>query len=321
MKKLIISAALLAAFAANAQTFPDKTLTIVVPFAAGGAADTTGRIYADSLSKILGKAVIVENVAGAGGAIGHARVKSATADGYTIGLGHSGTLAAAVTVNPKLPHNPKTDFDYIGIGASTPNIVFFKKDFPANTLQEFIKIAKERQDKLTMGHSGNGAASHITCLQFFSLIGVKPTYIAYRGFGQTINDILGGQIDGSCDLVASVSGQVQAGSVKAYAVAAKERSETVPTVPTAIEGGLPEFVSETWTGFFVPKGTQKAVTDVLQAALLKANDDPEVKKRLSLIGARLPRADERGSAAMFKIVSQDIDTWAEILKKAGFVPE
>jgi tripartite-type tricarboxylate transporter receptor subunit TctC len=306
---------------ARAQIFPERPVTMIVPFAAGGAADTTGRILAEALGRALGKSVVVENIGGAGGAIGGSRVKSAAPDGYTIGLGHTGTLAAAVTVNPKLPYNPKSDFAYLGLVASTPNIVFFRNDLPAANLKEFIALAKQKQGALMMGHSGNGAASHITCLMFFGLIEVKPTYVPYRGFGQTINDIIGGKIDGSCDLVASVSGQVQSQSVKAFAVAAKTRAETLPGVPTSEEAGLPEFQAETWTGLFVPKATPKPVLDILQGAVAKALDDPEVAKRLVTIGARAPRPDERGGPAMQALVASEVDRWAAILNKAGFKPD
>ncbi|MGL4812962.1 MAG: Bug family tripartite tricarboxylate transporter substrate binding protein [Beijerinckiaceae bacterium] len=306
---------------AAAQGFPNRTVTIIVPFAAGGAADTTGRILADGISKVLGQNVIVENIGGAGGSVGVTRVKNAAPDGYTIGLGHTGTQAAAVTTTPKIQHNPRTDFAYLGLVASTPNIIFVRNDFPAKDLKEFIAKAKEMQDKLTLGHSGNGAASHMTCLHFFGLIGVKPTYVPYRGFGQTINDIVSSKIDGSCDLVASVSSQVQGGSVRALVVAAKERAEAVPNVPTAPEAGLPEFIGETWTGLFVPKGTPKDVFETLQAAVGKALDDPDVQKRLRGIGVRVPRPDERGGAYMQKLVETEIDRWADILNKAGFKPD
>jgi len=306
---------------AGAQAFPERPITMIVPFAAGGAADATGRILAEGMGKALGKAVLIENAGGAGGATGTARVKNAQADGYTIGLGHTGTLAAAVTVMPKLPHNPRADFAYLGIVAATPNIIFVRKDFPANNLKEFITYAQANKDKLTFGHSGNGAASHMTCLQFFGLLQAPPTYVPYRGFGQTINDIIAGKIDGSCDLVASVAGQVQSGLVKAYVVAAKDRSPTLPDVPTAAEAGLPEFVAETWTGLFAPKNTPKPILDILENAVATALSDAEVVKRLNTIGARVPNADERGGPTMQKLVNTEIDRWAEILNKAGFKPD
>lgn len=321
-RAILAGVLLCAGFAStSAQTFPERPITMIVPFAAGGAADASGRILAEGMGKALGKAVIIENAGGAGGATGTARVKNAQPDGYTIGLGHTGTLAAAVTVMPKLPHNPRSDFAYLGIVAATPNIIFVRKDFPANDLKEFIAVAKQKKDLLTFGHSGNGAASHMTCLQFFGLIQAPPTYVPYRGFGQTINDIIAGKIDGSCDLVASVAGQVQSGLVKAFVVAAKDRSQTLPEVPTAAEAGLPEFVSETWTGLFAPKNTPKPILDILEKAVATALNDPEVATRLSTIGARLPNADERGGATMQKLVNSEIDRWADILNKAGFKPE
>ena len=311
----------LSSFAAEAQTFPARPISLIVPFAAGGAADTTGRIVAEALGRVLKQTVVVENIGGAGGAIGVTRVKNATPDGYTIGLGHTGTQAAAVTTTPKIQHTPRVDFAYLGLVASTPNIIFVRNDFPAKDLREFIAVARQMQDKLTMGHSGNGAASHMTCLHFYGLIGVKPTYVPYRGFGQTVNDIIGSKIDGSCDLVASVTGHVQGGSVRALVVAAKERAESVPNVPTALEAGLPEFLGETWTGLFLPKNAPKEVFETLQTALGTALEDPEVKRKLVAIGVRIPRSDERGGAYMQKLVETENDRWADILNKAGFKPE
>lgn len=306
---------------AIAQGYPNRPITMIVPFAAGGAADTTGRVLADAMGKALGQTIIVENVGGAGGAAGGNRSKNAAPDGYTIGLGHSGTHAASVTVNPKLPYNPKTDFTYLGLVAVTPNIIFVRNDFPAKDLREFIAVAKEKQDKLSFGHSGNGAASHTTCLMFFGLIGVNPTYIPYRGYGQTVNDIISSKIDGSCDLVASATGHVQGKAVRALVVGAKERSEAVPDVPTAAEAGLPEFLLETWTGLFVPKGTPKEITDRLDQAYATAVADPEVRRKLVAIGARPPKPEERGGTYMQKLVESETDRWASILAKAGFKPE
>ncbi len=306
---------------AGAQSFPERPITMIVPFAAGGAADATGRILAESMSRALGKNVVVENVGGAGGATGSARVKNAQPDGYTIGLGHTGTLAAAVTVTPKLPHNPRADFAYLGVVAAAPNVIFVRKDFPAATAQEFIAVAQRKKSDITFGHSGNGAASHITCLLFFGLIKASPTYVPYRGFGQTVNDIIGGKIDGSCDLVASVSGQAQSGLVKALVVATKERSPTLPDVPSAVEAGIPEFQAETWTGLFAPANTPSPIRAILEKAVATALNDPEVAKRLSTIGARVPTPEERGDATMQKLVNSEIDRWADILNRAGFKPD
>jgi tripartite-type tricarboxylate transporter receptor subunit TctC len=319
LRRLVIAATVSTALAslASAQPFPERAMTMIVPFAAGGAADTTGRIMADAMSKHLGQTIVVENVAGAGGATGSLRGKTAKPDGYTIGLGHMGTHAASVGSNPKLGYDPRTDFDYLGLVSTTPNIVFVRKDFPANTLAEFAAYAKAKGPDLKMGHSGIGAASHITCVLLFQIIGAEPTYVAYRGFGQTINDILSGALDGSCDLVASVSGQVQGGAVKAFAVATPDRSPIIPDVPTAREAGMPEFAAETWTGLYVPKGLPAAVLAKLRDAVAKSLADPAVQERFLKIGATVPKADRQGGAVMQKLVEVEVDRWVAILKKAG----
>ena len=302
---------------ANAQTYPDRTITLVVPFAAGGGADATGRIIAEAMAKHLNQSIVVENVAGASGAIGHGRVKNAAPDGYTIGLGSMGTLAASVAINPKLKFDSRQDFEYLGLVNSTPNIVFVRKGFPANTLSEFTDYAKAKGRDLKMGHSGTGTISHITCVLLFQLIGAQPTYVTYRGYAQTINDILSGSIDGSCDLVTSVSGQVSAGTVKGFAVAADERSPAVPGVPAAKEVGLPDFKAETWMGLFAPNGTPAPVLAKLKDALDKSLNEAAVQKRFADIGAAVPKPDRRGGEYMLKLVGSEVDRWGGILKKAG----
>jgi tripartite-type tricarboxylate transporter receptor subunit TctC len=275
---------------------------------------------ADAMSKHLGQSIVVENVAGAGGAVGSTRGKSAKPDGYTIGLGHMGTHAASVGVNPKLAYDPRKDFDYLGLVSTTPNIVFVRKDFPANTLAEFAVYAKAKGKDLKMGHSGIGAASHITCILLFQIIGTEPTYVPYRGFGQTINDIMGGSLDGSCDLVASVSGQVQGGAVKAFAVATPERSPVIPDVPTAKEAGMPDFAAETWTGLYVPKGLPADVLAKLRDAVAKSLADPAVQERFLKIGATVPKPERQGGDVMLKLVESEVTRWVDILKKAN-LPE
>ncbi len=312
-----LSALIAAHGEADAQTYPDRTITLVVPFAAGGGADATGRIISEAMAKHLNHSIVVENVAGASGAIGHSRVKNAAPDGYTIGLGSMGTLAASVAINPKLKFDSRQDFEYLGLVNSTPNIVFVRKGLPANTLSEFTDYAKAQGRDLKMGHSGTGTISHITCVLLFQLIGAQPTYVTYRGYGQTINDILSGSIDGSCDLVTSVSGQVSAGTVKAFAVAADERSPTVPDVPAAKEVGLPDFKAETWMGLFAPNGTPAPVLAKLKDALDKSLAEAAVQKRFADIGAAVPKPDRRGGEYMLKLVGSEVDRWGGILKKAG----
>jgi tripartite-type tricarboxylate transporter receptor subunit TctC len=301
----------------QAQTFPEKAISLIVPFAPGGAADTTGRLMAEAMAKHLGQAVIVENAGGAGGTIGVAKVKQAAPTGYTIGLGHMGTHAASVGTYAKLPYDPRTDFDYLGLVATTPNIIFVRKDFPGETLADFIAYAREKKSDLKMGHSGIGAASHITCVLLFQLIGVEPTYVPYRGFGQTIQDLAGGRLDGSCDLVASVTPHVKAGTVKALVVATPERSPVLPNVPTAAEAGFPAFAAETWTGLYAPKGLPEAALARLREAVAKGLADAVYIEKLRLVGATVPKADALGGPAMLKLVISEVPRWVDILKKAN----
>ena len=315
MKSILVAVTLVlsSAGAAFAQDYPARPITLIVPFAAGGAADAIARIMADGMSRHAGQPVIVENIGGAGGATGSARVKNARPDGYTIGLGSTGTHAAAVQVNPNLPFDPKTDFDYLGLVSTTPNALFVRKDFPASTLQEYVAYAKAKGKDLKLGHSGIGSAPHITIMLLSQLIGVEPTMVSYRGFGQTINDILSGTIDGSCDLVAAISGHVQGGSVKALVIAADERSPAFPSVPTASEAGLPEFKAETWTGLYAPKGTPPAALAKLSEAIAKTLADPASVKRLAAIGAGVPKSDRQGGAYMQQLVVSEVERWRKIL--------
>lgn len=302
---------------ALAQTYPERNITLIVPFAAGGASDVSSRIMADSMSKTLGQTIVVENVAGAGGATGSLRGKNARPDGYTIGFGHMGTHSASVAVNPKLPYDPRTDYDYLGIHLVTPNIMIVRKDFPANNLQEFIAYAKEKGKDLKMGHNGAGSLAHLTCTLFFQLIGVEPTYVVFRGFGQTINDILSGAIDGTCELVASVTGHVKGGSVKGFGVAADERSPVLPDVPTSTEGGLPAFKVESWLGLYAPKGLPPEILAKLREVAVKSLDDPDVQKKFLDLGGSVPKVERRGGDYMLATIKTDVVRWMEVVKKAG----
>jgi tripartite-type tricarboxylate transporter receptor subunit TctC len=314
---LTLAGALAVVAPVSAQTFPEKSISLVVPFAPGGAADTTGRLMAEAMAKHLGQTVVVENATGAGGTIGVAKVKNSAPSGYVIGLGHMGTHAAAMGTYAKLPYDPRTDFDYLGLVATTPNIIFVRKDFPGETLADFITYAKDKKSDLKMGHSGIGAASHITCVLLFQLIGVEPTYVPYRGFGQTVQDLAGGRLDGGCDLVASVTPHVKAGTIKALVVGTPDRSPALPLVPTAAEAGIPAFAAETWTGLYAPKGLPEAALAKLREAVAKSLVDPVYVEKLGNVGATVPNAAALGGPAMEKLVASEITRWVDILKKAN----
>ena len=301
----------------GAQTWPERTITAIVPYAAGGGSDVVTRIVVEQVSKDLGQSVIVENVTGAGGATGTLRGRNARPDGYTIGFAHMGTHASAVGTNPKLPYDPRTDFDYIGIAAISHSMIIVRKDFVADTLSEFIAYAREKGKGLKMAHNGVGSLSHLNCLYFFQLIGVDPTFVVYRGYAQTVNDILSGAVDGTCDFVISARNHIQAGALKAYGLANPERSPLLPEVATSKEGGLPEFLCEGWFGFYTPKGLPPSVLARLREAFAKALDDPGVVKRINDIGGELPKTADRGGDRMLEIVKRDIERWVAVVRKGG----
>lgn len=302
--------------AAGAQTYPTRTITMIVPFAAGGAADVTGRIVGETLGKYLGQTIVIENVGGAGGATGSQRGRNAPPDGYTIGLGHMGTHGAAVATNPRLPYDPRKDFDYLGIVNTTPNLIVTRKDFPADNLRQFIAEAKKRGKDLKMAHNGAGSLSHLTCVLFFKLIDVEPTYVIYRGFGQVVNDLLAAKVDATCDLAASVTGHINAGSVKGYGIAAPERSPAMPQIPTAAEEGLPDFQVQSWLGLYVPKGVPAPILAKLREAVEKTLSDPELQAKLAKVGGGVPKGDMRGADNMTKRVAFEVERWVKLLGPA-----
>lgn len=302
---------------ASAQAYPERNVTVIVPFAAGGASDVSARIMAEAMSKLLGQTFIIENVAGAGGATGTLRGKNAKPDGYTIGLGHMGTNAAAVATNPKLPYDPRKDFDYLGLINVSANLIITKKDLPVSSFKDLVAYARAKGKDLKMAHNGIGAISHLTCLLFFQTINVEPTYVVYRGFGQTINDIVSGAVDGTCDLVASAAGHIRGGSVKGFGIASDARSAALPDIPTSAEEGFPDFKVESWLGLYAPKGVPPAILAKLRDTILKAQDDPGVQQQFLTIGGSVPNKERRGGDYMQKLIESEVTRWVEVVKKAG----
>lgn len=320
MAKHLIAAALIFVMAgtcsAQAEDYPARTVTVIVPFAAGGPADITGRIVADIFSRHLGQKFVVENVGGAGGTTGATRAARAPADGYTILSGHLGTNALAPAFYPNLGYDPQNDFAPIGLTAEYPELLVVRKDFPANNLKEFVAYAKSNPDKLNVGHAGLGSVSYIGCLLLHAAIGIKPTMIPFTGTAPVLNAMLAGQVDYECDPVLGTLSQVQAGNVKALAVAAKKRSPLLPEVPTSHEQGLPEFDIAPFYAVFVPAGTPQAVVDKLADALNKGLNEPAVQKRLADLGADSVEQDRRGPKALAALVKSEAARLIPILKAA-----
>jgi tripartite-type tricarboxylate transporter receptor subunit TctC len=302
---------------ARAEDYPARTVTVIVPFAAGGPADITGRLVADIFSRHLGQKFVVENVGGAGGTTGALRAAKSAPDGYTLLSGHLGTNALAPAFYPNLGYDPQKDFAPIGVSAEYPEVMVVRKDFPANTLQEFIAYAKANPDKLNAGHAGLGSVSYAGCLLLNAAIGIKPTMVPFTGTAPVINAMLTGQIDYECDPVLGPLGQIQAGNLKALAVAAKKRSPLLPNVPTSHEQGLPQFDIAPFYAVFAPAGTPQAIVDKLADALNKGLAEEAVQKRLAELGAEIAEPSRRGPKALGELVKSEAERLLPILRTAS----
>ena len=301
---------------ALAGDYPARTITMIVPFAVGGPADITGRIVADIFSRRLGRSVVVENINGAGGTIGAQRAARATPDGYTILFGHMSTNALAPAFYPNLGYDPQKDFEPIGLAAEYPELLVVRKDFPARDLHEFVTYAKVNAGKLNVGHAGVGSISYIGCLLLNSAIGIKPTLVPFTGTAPVLNAMLAGNIDYECDPVLGTLPQVQAGAVRALAVAARQRSPMLPDVPTSYEQGLGEFDIAVKYAVFAPAGTPKPVVDKLAAALDDGLEEEQVKKRLAELGADSIEPSQRGPKPLADLVKSEAARLIPVLQAA-----
>jgi tripartite-type tricarboxylate transporter receptor subunit TctC len=318
LRLVLMLAAVSAVLARPAEAaYPDRPVTLVVPFAAGGPSDIIARIIAEHWSRTLGQQFVIENVTGAGGTVGVTRVMRAPPDGYTLLLGNLGTQAASVGLYPNLAYDPRTDFEFIINAAATPMLVVAKKDLPVKDFREFIAYVKANDAKLNYGTGGVGATSHLTCLYLDYLLGTKVTHVPYRGSGPALQALIGGQIDYVCDQTVGIVPSIQGGLVKGMVVATPERSPVLPDVPTSTEQGLPKFLATGWNLVLAPKGTPKAIVDQLNAAGMAALKDDLVRKRLLELGAVLPSAAEQTRASAAALVRSEVDKWVPVIKTAG----
>jgi tripartite-type tricarboxylate transporter receptor subunit TctC len=321
MKKTVLGLAaaisLALAGGAAAQGYPTKPVTMIVPFAAGGPTDIIARIVGDHMSKTLGQQVVIENVAGAGGTTGITRAMTAAPDGYTIAMGHLGTFSAAPATYPGLKYDPINGIQPIGLAGGTPILIVARKNLEANDLKSFVAAVKANPDKFNEAHAGLGSVSWTTCTLLKGQLGVpKLNAVAYRGTGPALNDLVSGQIDFMCDQIVSVSEQIKAGTIKAFAVASAQRSPALPDVPTTAEAGLPEYQIEAWNGIAAPKGTPKEAVDKLVDALNKALNDENTKKRLLDLGAVIPSATDRTPEGFGALIKRDAAKLDPALKNA-----
>jgi tripartite-type tricarboxylate transporter receptor subunit TctC len=307
--------------AASAQEYPSRVITVVVPFAAGGPGDTIGRLLAKTMEAKLGQPIVIENVLGAGGTIGTARVAKASPDGYTLLLGHTGQ-ATSVSLYRKLPYDPVEDFATIGLVTDVPMTLVGKPGFAPNTLQEAVALIRQQGDKIVFAHNGPGSVAHLCGLMFMRATKTKMTMVAYKGGGQVINDLIGGHIDFYCDPATGTTPYIQAKRIKAYAITGKTRLSTLPDLPTTAEAGFPGIAVTTWYGLYAPKGTPQPVVDKLVMALQAALADSFLIDWLTNQLSTAPVPRERPTpAAHLAHLKAEVASWATILKEAGVGPE
>jgi tripartite-type tricarboxylate transporter receptor subunit TctC len=324
--KLLLSAAASAivaiagVFSAAAQTYPNKSVTIIVPFAAGGPSDALARIMGDRMKTTLGQTFVVENVTGAAGSIGVGRAVKSAPDGYTISFGHLGTHVANGAIYP-LPYDMLTDLEPVVLLPSNPMVVVSRGNLPATNLKELIAWLKANQDKATAGTAGAGSGAHIAGVYLQTLTGLKLQYVPYRGTAPALNDLVGGQIDIIVDQASNSMQQIRSGRIRAYAITDSKRLKAAPEIPTAAEAGLPGFDMTLWSALWVPKGTPKDVIARLNAAAVEAMADDAVLKRLNDLGLEVPARDKQTPQALGVWHKAEIDKWWPIIKKAGIKPE
>ena len=302
---------------AQADQWPTRPITMVVPFAAGGPTDVVGRIVADRLSDVLGQQVLVENIGGAGGMNGAQRVAVADPDGYEVLLGTVGTQAYNQTLYKKPLYNAVDDFAPVVLIAEQPLVLVVNKDFPADSLKSFTEYVKTNAAKLSFGSGGSGSATHLGCVLLNSAIGVNVQHVPYRGSAPALQDLVAGRIKYLCDAVSTALPQIKAGTVKPLAVLAGHRSTVLPQVPTAQEQGLNGFEANNWIGLFFPRKTPESIVRQLHDATIKAMNVPALRVRMETIGTDLVTPDRTATDYLKRFVSSEIEKWAVPIKASG----
>ena len=321
-RALLLSATMVAgllSFSLNdavAQSYPTRPVTILVPAAAGGPSDSVARIVAESMTRVLGQQVIVENAGGAGGTLGAGRVAKANPDGYTLLLYHVG-VATSGTLYRKLPYDPATAFAYVGLIADVPMTIVARPDYPPKDIAELIAYVKQQKDKVTYAHAGVGSASQLCGALLMQALQTQMTTVPYKGTGPAMTDLMGGQVDLMCDQTTNTTGPIKSGKIKGYAVTSKTPVASLPDLPTLDSAGLKGFEVSAWHAIWAPKGTPQEILDKLAAALQAALKDPKVIERLTDLGA-VPVAPERATpAALEQHFQAEIAKWRPVLQAAG----
>ena len=324
MKTLLAALAATAIFAgispAAAQTYPARSITMVVPFAAGGPTDTISRIVSERMGKALGQTVVVENVTGAAGSIGVGRVARAAPDGYTLSIGHWSTHVVNGAVY-ELSYDLLKDFEPVAMIATNPQLIVTKTTVPASNLTELIAWVKANQEKVSVGTAGVGSASHVGGIYLQNIIGAKLLFVPYRGTAPAMQDLIAGRTDLMLDQAANSLPWVRSGKIRAYAVTAKTRMVAAPEIPTVDEAGLPGLYISVWHAIWVPKGTPKDIVARLNASVVETLADPAVRQRLIGLGQEIPSREQQTPEALGAYHEAEIAKWWPLIKAAGIKAE
>jgi tripartite-type tricarboxylate transporter receptor subunit TctC len=303
--------------AAPAQEWPTKTITLIVPFSAGGGIDGSARLQAAVLSEILGQTIVVENIGAASGTVGSARVAKAAPDGYTLLIGNTGTHAYSQSLYKKLPYDSTKDFEPVGLVSESPRILVARKDLPVKNLQEFIAYAKANHGKMQYGSAGIGSGTHLPCALLNMIIGVDITHVPYRGSGAVMQDLIGGRIDYMCDTIQTGAAQANSGTVKAIAVMSPKRVSVVSNLATTSEQGLPGAEATVWNAFFFPKGTPQSIVRKMNKALNDMMERPDFRERSEGMGLSIVPPEQRSPEYLAKYLPEEIERWGKVIRAGG----
>ena len=317
---VLVFAALLALPAMAQEAFPNKPITLVVPYAPGGGSDFLGRVLADGLRAQLKESVVVQNLAGAGSVVGSAHVAKAKPDGYTLLLNHIG-LSTVPALYKKLQFDPLAAYEFVGLFAEAPMVIMARKEFAPKNYAELVAYARQHREKFTMASSGMGSSTHLCAIIFQQALGVPITIVQYKGAGPAVIDVRSGQVDAICDLPTTTSSQIRSGELRGYVLTAPQRMASLPDVPTANELGVPSLAIGVWFGVYAPAGTPQPVIAILNKALREIVQDKAVAEKLAGIETYLLPLDQATPEALRAKLASQIALWTPIIEKAGIQAE
>ncbi|MEO7402479.1 MAG: tripartite tricarboxylate transporter substrate binding protein [Burkholderiales bacterium] len=309
--------AAIAAGTAQAQAWPTKPITLVIPFAPGGGVDASARIQAQRIGELLGQTIVSENLGAAAGMVGSQKVAKAAPDGYMFLIGNTGTHAFSQSLFKKPLYDSITDFAPVSLATESPRILVVRRDLPVSNLQEFVAYAKANAAKMQFGSAGVGSGTHLPCVLLNRAMGVDITHVPYRGAGPAMQDLIGGRIDFMCDTIQTGAAQAKTQKVKGIAVMAQKRVTIIGDLPTSGEQGLPGVEASVWNAFFMPKGTPEPIVRRMNKAISDMLDDPAMRKRLEDLGLEIVATDRRSPEYLAKLVADETERWGKVVRAAG----